>query len=177
MSPRERIQEVIEGSLPMSAVVEEETVATIEAKKPLDRKRVQFGSIQIREYNRIVGDHPDVKVGPPLGLSWEYVLKPTLLVDEYEANRAPYKRFLRMSSISRRNLLMNVFNIPEQDIANAEKEVQRIKKLREKSNNQSAVSAVVESKMKRAGRGLRKHLGRAIPASANFMVPPIMVQA
>jgi hypothetical protein len=120
--------------------------------EPQTRKRVGFGSIEIREYERIVGDHPDVKVGPPIGIGWQYYQKDAESIDTYENNRPPKRYVLRMTSITRKNMLRNVFNISEQEIRNAEKEVQKIQKLRTKSVHQSAVAAKVEDTFRRPFR-------------------------
>lgn len=145
-----------------------------------EKKSVSFGSIRIREFNRIVGDHPDVKVGPPVSLSWEHGELPPVTVDDYESNRGPYKRTLRMSSITRKNMLRNVFEVDEDEIRSAEKEVQKIRQSREKSVKQSEASAVVESAVKRAGRKLRKNLIRSLSASSKMLAmsaTPMYVQA
>jgi hypothetical protein len=120
-------------------------------------KSISFGDVQIREFNRIVGDHPDVKVGPPVSLSWEYGEQPAVSVDEYEAERSMLRKGVRrMSSITRKNMLHNVFGISEEEIRSAEKEIQRIRKQREQSIKQGKVSARVESGVNRVKRKLSK---------------------
>jgi hypothetical protein len=116
------------------------------------KSSVRFGSIEIREYERIVGDHPDVKFGPPMGIGWQYYQNEQIPIDEYERRRGPKKFMLRMSSITRKNVLRNVFNIPEQEIRSAEKEVQKIQKLRERSAKQSVAAAKVEETIRRPFR-------------------------
>ena len=104
----------------------------------------------MRTYDRIVGDHPDVVVGPPLTFSWEYLQADAVDLDEYEENRAPKKRILRLSSITRKNLLRNVFEATEEEILGAEKEIQKIKKQRENTVRQSKTTSKVESTLKSA---------------------------
>jgi hypothetical protein len=169
MSPRERL------ILPKN-----DSFSSVEDVVDAPKKSVSFGSIQQREYNRIVGDHPDVRVGPPVTFSWEYSELSPVSVDDYESNRVPYKKLLRMSSITRKNMLRTIFDIPEEDIRLAEKEVQKIRQQRERSAKQSETSAVVESAVKRAGRKLRKNLVRSITASSKIMAmgaTPIYMQA
>jgi hypothetical protein len=170
MSPRERevfphndSYNSLEDAIGDDAV----EVETVETKPP--KKTVSFGAVQRREFNRIVGDHPDVKVGPPVSFDWEYGDLPSISLEEYESSRAAYKRLLRMSSITRKNMLRNVFEVDEEEIRSAEKEVQRIRLLREKSAKQSESAAVVESAMKRAGRKLRKGFIKSISASGRML--------
>jgi hypothetical protein len=160
MSPRER------ETLPYN-----DSFNSVEDVMQLPQKKsVTFGKVHRREFNRIVGDHPDVKVGPPISLDWGYGELPSLLLEEYESNRAPFKPFLRMSSITRKNILRNVFEVDEEEIRSAEKEVQRIRQGREKSAKQSESVAVVESTVLRAGRKLRKGFIRSLSATGKMFV-------
>ena len=90
-------------------------------------RRVSFGPIHVREYERIIGDHPLTKVGVPLSLGWGYVEKDKVPIGQYESDRIR-KGNLRMSSITRKNILHNVFGYSENELRDAEKEVQNIKK-------------------------------------------------
>lgn len=118
--------------------------------------KVRFDVVQIREYERIVGDHPDTRVGVPISLGWKFYEQTPQDITKYEADRPPKKQNLRMSSITRKNLLQTVFDISEEEIRNGEVEVQRIKKLREKSNKQSKVAAKTESAMKNFRRKFKR---------------------
>lgn len=122
----------------------------------IHRSVVTFGPVHVREYERIVGDHPDTKIGVPLSIGWAYYDRDTpVTIEKYEADRIR-KGNLRMSSITRKNLLHNVFGIPEEELRAAEKEVQKIKKLRVQSAKQTNASAKAESVVKGIGRKLRK---------------------
>ena len=161
MSPRENITE-LDDEL-NEVIYSEEIVNAVENRSlslkytpddKIKRKRVEFGTIEIREYARIVGDHPDVKVGPPIALGWEHFQREPMPLSDYESNRPPKRIVLRMSSITRKNLLRNVFDVPESEIRAAEKENIRIQKLRERSANQSVVVAKVEDVFRRRTRKL-----------------------
>jgi len=142
-------------------------------------KSVTFGAIEIREFNRIVGDHPDTRVGPPLSLGWEFEQRSPLPLDEYEAVRPPMKANLRMSSITRKNLLHNVFEIPEEEIRAAEKEVQRIAKRREQTSKQGKLSAHTEDIVLSARRKFFRRLSaesliKLLSNSSMAMMPTAM---
>lgn len=136
------------------------TLATEVSESTYDSdRRVSFGGIHIREYERIVGDHPDTRIGVPLAIGWGFHEHQSVPLDKYESERVR-KGNLRMSSITRKNILHNVFGIPEEELRSAEKEVQKIKKSRERSNKQSKLSAKSESALK----GLRRRLQMTINA-------------
>jgi len=120
------------------------------------KKSVSFGAIQIREYDRVLGDNPDVRVGPPVSIGWDFVQLDDMALDHYETTRPKKKLYLRMSSITRKNLLKNVFDVPEEEIRAAEKEVQKIQKQRSQTKKQGKSGAKVESVLKAAKRRLRR---------------------
>ena len=139
---------------------------------------VSFGPIQIREYERIVGDHPDTKIGVPISIGWAYYERKPISIDVYEKQRMERgPRNLRMTSITRKNLLHNVFGIPEKELRDAEKEVQKTKKQRIQSSKQSGVSAKAEGTLKGIGRKVRRGSwtllkGMAVAAQSGLMVSP-----
>ena len=150
-----------------------EDVASTDASA---RKRVVFGNIQVREYNRIIGDNPSVRVGIPVALDWHFSELPVLSIDEYEGSRPPYKTMLRLSSITRRNMLLNVWGYSEEDIASADKEVQKIKR----RQSQGTASGAVENTTRKAssvGRKLRKGFMKSLVATSRMMAPQLMTQA
>lgn len=121
------------------------------------KSRVSFSTIEVREYERIVGDHPETKVGPPMAIGWAYAEPEVSMLDDYEADRrAARKGNLRMSSITRKNILKNVFEIPEEEIRMAEKEVQKIFSKRVKTSNQGKVAEKVEEGLESIGRKLKR---------------------
>jgi hypothetical protein len=134
----------------------ESTVATIDDSSHTSKKSVSFGVIQVREYNRVLGDNPDVLFGPPISIGWNYIQKDALPMDEYETTKPPRTGALRMSSVTRRNLLLNVFEVPAEEIKAVEREVKKIQKQRSQTNKQGTASRVVESAMQSAKRRLRR---------------------
>lgn len=136
------------------------------------KKSVSFGVVSVREYNRIVGEHPETKVGPPIALGHEFVENPTIHIDEFENSKPESKRSLRMSSITRKNLLLNVWGYSEEEVRSAEKEVQKIRKQRDLSVNQGKVVTVVDNAVTTTKRKLRrifsgKNFTRGLSMAAN----------
>eukprot|EP00934_Nitzschia_sp_Nitz4_P001953 Nitzschia sp. Nitz4//scaffold7_size249615//126225//126833//NITZ4_001178-RA/size249615-processed-gene-0.143-mRNA-1//1//CDS//3329558445//1953//frame0 len=139
-----------------------ETVATDFSESEFDADRhVSFGGVTVREYERVVGDHPDTKIGVPLAIGWAFVEREEKPLAKYEDERV-FKGKLRMSSITRKNILHNVFGIPEEEIRVAEKEVQKIRKQRDWSTQENKVGA----KTKSAFKSFKKTLKKAVSAEA-----------
>jgi hypothetical protein len=141
-----------------------------------NKKSVSFGVIQVREYNRVLGDNPDVQFGPPVSIGWDYVQKDALPMDEYETAKPRRKTALRMTSVTRRNLLLNVFDVPAEEIKAVEKEILKIQKQRTQTNKQGMTGRVVESAMQSAKRRLRKtfsgdSLLKSFANSSGGMIP------
>ena len=127
------------------------TVATEVSDSSSDNSRVSFGAIHVREYERIVGDHPETQVGVPLSLGWGYFEREAVDIDTYERNHVS-KGTLRMSSITRKNILHNVFGIPESELRAAEREVQRISNSKPHTAKHIQLGKKKKSLLKRAGK-------------------------
>ena len=144
-----------------------------------ERRKVRFSQVEVREYNRIVGDHPDVRVGPPLSLGWDHEDKKAVPLDVYERSHIR-KGVTRLTSITRKNLLHNVFGIPEEEIREAEKEVQRIRQLRINTSKRSKPSEKVEAFAQSAKRKLKRKFSKekwmnAMANSHLYLMPMMTV--
>jgi len=183
MPPLNRQSDFSDSSqLDLMALDKEDASTSDESSFSESRPRVSFGSIQIREYNRVVGDHPDVKVGPPISIGWEFYEHAPQPLDEYDANSSSRKGLglQRLSSITRKNLLHNVFGVPEEEIRLAEKEVQQILKQRERSKRQSKLLGGIVGDSKKQDKRRRRRalwgeaLMKGLTAAAGAMMPPGM---
>jgi hypothetical protein len=168
----------------LSVASEEVTVATANESETAsvsefstDSRKVSFGPIHMREYERIVGDHPDTKVGVPLSIGWGYHEKNPVSIERFEADRLPKER-LRMSSITRKNILHNVFGISEEELRAAEKEVQKIRKLREQTSKGVKKNGKPDTKFKLFKQTIRRALtadslmrGITAAVSAGMVLP------
>jgi len=167
MSPREASPDGIFHR----AVEDDHDGSSSDGSSSNKRSRVTFGEIKIREFNRVVGDHPETKVGPPLSLSWEHRDLPGRPLDDYELARPLRKRSLRLNSVARRNILVGDFQVDEEDIAMAEREAQRIQQQREESANGGRAANRIERKMKAVKRIFMKRSGSgdSAPRESLFM--------
>merc|ERR1712241_1658399 len=85
--------------------------------------------------------------------------------DRYESERNNYKRGgrrsrrqLKMSSITRENMLLNVFDVPRKELIEAEKKVKKIQKQRRRSSSEPVILAqmIETTGYNKLGRKLKK---------------------
>jgi len=94
-----------------------------------------FGSIEIRQYTRILGDNPACPAGPPIALGWKYSPKSIVVsVDEYEMGREPRREqsALRLS-INRRETMLRAVGYSTRDLIEADRVRRKDQFLRERT--------------------------------------------
>jgi hypothetical protein len=91
------------------------------------KKSVSFSSLEIREYEVVIGDHPCCTRGVPLSLGWEYSDAGRLNVDDYEEARSPRRSRvdLRTSSEERCEILSDVAT--QHDLRRAQRKMHRVR--------------------------------------------------
>ena len=97
---------------------------------------VTFGAIQVREFERIAGNHPDVPRGPSLSIGWGFVQKddvPITVEDAFENEHSPPKALAPLNAETRRFLLAHVFDISKQDIETSEELAEEVRTQRKES--------------------------------------------
>ena len=100
------------------------------------KKSVSFGVVHVREYERIIGDHPAVcDNGPALGLGWRYkdneVERP---VDSFENSHCSRNNPIKPLKGTTRSIILEVYGIPRREIfAAAQKAASRTKQQRKES--------------------------------------------
>lgn len=101
----------------------------------IKQSKIRFTEVNIRLYNRILGDNPAVTEGPPIQLSWEYTQQDPKSIDEYESKRVPRRprRHLVLNSNTRRNQMHLHFEYSQDDIDKASEGVKKIQKQRQLS--------------------------------------------
>ncbi|CAB9519504.1 expressed unknown protein [Seminavis robusta] len=128
--------------------------------------RVGFSSIQIRSFDRILGDNPDVRSGPPLSIGWEYEEGDVMDLNAYELGKR-YKDDDKVSSkeepvtvltVGTRRDMLTKMGVRLDDIIEAENEVYRIKKNRQETMKQSKVFERTEEMLQSAKRKLKRTL-------------------
>ena len=100
------------------------------------KRSVSFVSVDVREYDRTIGDNPSCRSGPPLSLDWSYSKKyehPKAL-DEYELEREPERvqhiDGLLVNKYRRRNLLSFNWGHSEEEMKSARQETKKLQRQR-----------------------------------------------
>lgn len=91
------------------------------------RKSVSFASLNVREYNTVIGDHPCCTMGCPLSLGWQYSDASAVPLDRYEATRSPRRsrEQLRTTCEERRQILSEEGNYSEGELRKAQRKLHR----------------------------------------------------
>jgi hypothetical protein len=137
------------------------------------KKAVSFGLIQVREYNRVVGDNPTVLVGPPLSLGWEFVQKRAVPVDDYEKRKRPRTTSdLRMASFTRNSILRHEFDVSLEEIRAAEKIARNIQRQRCQTMQRGKTVTAIEYAMESAKRKMHRfRRNKDIPIQLKGLIP------
>ena len=54
------------------------------------QRGVSFANVNIREYERVLGDNPSVRSGPPISIGWRYSPSPLIMsIEDFETGKGP----------------------------------------------------------------------------------------
>jgi len=127
------------------------------------QRKVHFGTVVVRDYDIILGDHPCCSYGPPLTLDWDYLEYEPLDVNEYEFHHPPRRnvREMVLNYYLRKKLLSNA-GYTKLDFKLSKKEVKRAKLNRSLTRQivahypLSKVEAAVESACRKLKRLIKE---------------------
>mmetsp|Transcript_12156 Transcript_12156/g.19652 ORF Transcript_12156/g.19652 Transcript_12156/m.19652 type:complete len:429 (+) Transcript_12156:22-1308(+) len=98
------------------------------------RHNVSFHSVNVREYDRIVGDNPSCRSGPPLSLDWSYSKNTEKNLEEFELERSTDRvkniRKLHVNKYKRKNLLSFHWGHSEEEFKEARKSTKKMQRQR-----------------------------------------------
>jgi hypothetical protein len=121
------------------------------------KKAVSFGMIQIREYNRVVGDNPAVSDGPPMSIGWEFVQKEAVPVHVYEKRKCLRRTSnLRMGNFTRKSILREECGFSWEEIRTAEKRARKIQRQRRQTIQRGETATAIECAMESAKRKMQR---------------------
>ncbi|KAL7538551.1 hypothetical protein ACHAXR_008636 [Thalassiosira sp. AJA248-18] len=109
-------------------ILHDEAVAPEPQDDEKPKRKVHFGTVLVRDYNMILGEHPCCSIGPPITIDWDYLEYEPLDVDEYEFHHPPRRsmREMCLNYYQRKNLLSHA-GFTEVDFKQTKKEVNRAK--------------------------------------------------
>ena len=131
------------------------TVNTVDSSR--SSLSVQFESVEIREYDMILGDNPSSQYGPPVTIDWDYEVTSSKTLDEYEETRKPRRtpRQLVMNERRRRHVLTDLAGYTQDELVRAEKDGKKIRQQRERTKMMLPF-AKVEEFTQSAGRKISR---------------------
>lgn len=129
------------------------------------KKRISFGTIQIREHAQTIGDNPSCSYGTPVQLDWDHQDLEDVEVDEYETfrvNKTRTKQEFHLNHFQRMNLLkLKGFSVNE--IKDSKRRVNKTRRQRENTRFLAlnhpqlfAVEDAIESGLRKVKRSISK---------------------
>jgi len=117
-------------------------IANNEEKPAKEKRSVQFSTIEVRDYDMILGDHPCCSYGPPITIDWDYLEYEPIDVNEYELHHPPRRalREMSMNYYTRKRMLANA-GYRDEDFKLSKREMSKTK------INRSITRQLVEYKM------------------------------
>lgn len=115
---------------------------TADNKEKPAKRSVQFSTIEVRDYDMILGDHPCCSYGPPITIDWDYLEYEPIDVNEYELHHPPRRalREMSMNYYTRKRMLANA-GYRDDDFKLSKREISKTK------INRSITRQLVEYKM------------------------------
>jgi hypothetical protein len=114
-------------------------------KPSSNRTKVSFSTVEVRQYERILGDNPGVSCGPPVSIGWNHLEDATICIplDDYEYYHCGYRDDCEMilSREEREEMLLSL-GFDQKEIARAVRINYKLKRNRRQTlNNLSAMRA------------------------------------
>lgn len=126
------------------------------------KRHISFHQIIVRDYDMVLGDHPNCSYGPPVSLGWHYLEYEPLDLNEYEyhhSRRRPLRQLV-LNSYRRKKMLLTEKAHTLDELNRATKEKNRVQK------NRSITRTLVpywkvEDAFESAGRKLKRIVKKA----------------
>lgn len=140
----------------------------VEPKRHYNCRRVSFGSVSTREFERIIGDNPCCRSGPPLGIGWQYNECEDITIDSHQLKRVKRQSIVGktihpVTKSERRSILKWDWCYTEEEMLEAEDEIIRVQWQRHATNtgsrvleNAKEITASAGRKFRAIGKSLRR---------------------
>ncbi|KAL3810460.1 hypothetical protein ACHAXA_008822 [Cyclostephanos tholiformis] len=127
------------------------------------QRGVAFAHVNIREYERVLGDNPSVRSGPPLSIGWRYSPEPlTISIEDYEFAKGPPRSSAEfcVPKTVRESMLKEHAEVSRPQMVAAVRSIQKDKAQRRKTVVNLGMAGV-EEKIEGAKRKVNKILRRS----------------
>lgn len=133
-----------------SAVHSATTLSSAQKKAKAKRAvsySVNFASVSVRQYERIMCDNPASTAGPSIGIGWNYVEKKPLPVDEYHERRksAPRRPNEMLLNRAKREKMLRALGYSESDMAACVRHLNKLRAQRRQTVNNLGAQKVEEA--------------------------------
>jgi len=143
VEPSRGLDEIQPASHP-DISVENKSMLVVPSSRP---SKVVFSTVEVRQYERVLGDNPAVSSGPPLAIGWNFYEERTIClpVDEFEYYHSDHRddSDMVLSRYERESTLLDL-GYTQKEIANIIRINYRLKKNRRQTVNNLPVMAVEE---------------------------------
>jgi len=130
----------------------------------LDGSKVRFSDVEIREYQRVIGDNPSCSNGPPMSIGWRYNILGKMSVGDFEQTRMDANDVYggRMKKVpvtlltrEKREQLLENFGFSRAELADAVRRNIKIKNQRRQTVHNLPVSKFEEA-VEKVSRKIKK---------------------
>lgn len=132
-------------------------------KKTRSASVVSFDQVNIREYERVLGDNPSCSSGPPLSIGWRFSPSPMQIsVDDYENGRGDvprYKSEFLVPKDIREKMLREHAGVSRREIVTTVRGIQKQKSQRRKTAANLGMQNT-EEKLENVRRSVQKAVGK-----------------
>jgi hypothetical protein len=122
-------------------------------------RNVSFSSLEIKEFNVTLGNHPSASSGPPVRIDWDDELNKRVVdLDEYERDRSPrrQRKQLKLSYRDRKSLLEQQRGFTTQEVNEAWAEALKIRQQRHETLRRGLVLMTIDDVVESAQRKCRR---------------------
>lgn len=124
-------------------------------------RSVSFSSLEIKEFNMTLGNHPSATSGPPVMIDWDSEARERVVpLDEYEKERSPrrQRRQLKLSYRDRKGILEQQRGFTPQEVNEAWAEALKIRQQRHETLRRGLVLMTVDDVVESAQRKYRRFI-------------------
>lgn len=113
--------------------------------KPVLNRRVSFGRVSVRHYERIMCDNPSSTTGPSIGIGWGFVNKRSKDIDDFEKDRLGRHKSELLLSRAQREKIIKSLGYTDREIAAMVRDINKCRFQRRQTVNNLGAQKLEES--------------------------------